>query len=73
MTFCGTAYNECVSRVEWLRLFCSAMQIHIPDPAYTNSVQARANFRLAVKVALGFVALVWFIQLLHGLKSIKRR
>src|SRR5450756_558768 len=41
------------------------MQIHIPDPAYTNSEQARANFRLAVKIALGFVALVWFIQLLN--------
>jgi membrane associated rhomboid family serine protease len=41
------------------------MQIHIPDPAYTSSEQARANFRLAVKIALGFVALVWFIQLLN--------
>jgi membrane associated rhomboid family serine protease len=41
------------------------MQIHTPDPAYTSSEQARANFRLAVKVALGFVALVWFIQLLN--------
>jgi membrane associated rhomboid family serine protease len=41
------------------------MQIHVPDPAYTSSEQARANFRLAVKIALGFVALVWFIQLLN--------
>ena len=41
------------------------MQIHIPDPAYTSSEQARANFRLAVKIALGFVAVVWFIQLLN--------
>jgi membrane associated rhomboid family serine protease len=41
------------------------MQIHIPDPAYTSSEQARANFRLAVKIALGFVALIWFIQLLN--------
>lgn len=41
------------------------MQIHIPDPAYTSSERARANFRLAVKIALGFVALVWFIQLLN--------
>jgi hypothetical protein len=24
------------------------MQIHIPDPAYTSSEQARANFRLAI-------------------------
>src|SRR5712691_893908 len=41
------------------------MQIHIPDPAYTSSDRARANFRLAVKIALGFVALIWLIQLLN--------
>ena len=40
------------------------MQIHIPDPAHTGSERARANFRLAVKMALGFVALIWLIQLL---------
>ena len=39
------------------------MQIHAPDPAYTGSERARANFRLAVKIALGFVALLWVIQL----------
>ena len=41
------------------------MQIHIPDPAYTSSERARANFRLAAKIALGLVALVWLIQLLN--------
>jgi membrane associated rhomboid family serine protease len=41
------------------------MQIHIPDPAYTRSDAARANFRLAVKIAAAFVALLWFIQLLN--------
>jgi membrane associated rhomboid family serine protease len=41
------------------------MQIHIPDPAYAGSERARANFRLAVKIALGFVALIWLIQLLN--------
>jgi membrane associated rhomboid family serine protease len=39
------------------------MQIHRLDPAHTDSERARANFRLAVKIALGFVALIWFIQL----------
>ena len=39
------------------------MQIHIPDPAYASSEHARANFRLAFKLALGFVALLWVIQL----------
>jgi membrane associated rhomboid family serine protease len=41
------------------------MQAYIPDPAYTSSEQARAGFRLAVKIALGFVALIWLIQLLN--------
>jgi membrane associated rhomboid family serine protease len=41
------------------------MQAYIPDPAYTTSDQARANFRLAGKIALGFVALIWLIQLLN--------
>jgi membrane associated rhomboid family serine protease len=39
------------------------MRIHSPDPAFTTSEQARANFRLAFKIALGFVALLWLIQL----------
>src|SRR5450756_1141604 len=41
------------------------MHAYIPDPAYTSSEQARANFRLAGKIALGFVALIWLIQLLN--------
>src|SRR6202163_2754985 len=41
------------------------MQIHIPDPAHTGSERARANFLLAVKMALGFVALLWLIELLN--------
>jgi membrane associated rhomboid family serine protease len=41
------------------------VQIHVPDPAYTDSAQSRANFRLAVKIALGFVVLIWLIQLLN--------
>ena len=40
------------------------MQVDIPDPAYTSSERARASFRLAMKIALGFVALLWAIQLL---------
>ncbi len=42
------------------------MQVHIPDPDYTSSEPARANFRLAAKIALGFVVLLWLIQLLNG-------
>lgn len=41
------------------------MQIDIPDPAYTTSERARANFRLAFKIALGFVVLIWLIDILN--------
>jgi membrane associated rhomboid family serine protease len=41
------------------------MQVHIPDPSYTSSERARANFRLALGIALGVVALLWLIQLLN--------
>jgi membrane associated rhomboid family serine protease len=39
------------------------MQLETPDPAYTSSERARANFGLAVRIAIGFVALLWLIQL----------
>jgi membrane associated rhomboid family serine protease len=40
------------------------MQILIPDPAYTSSERSQANFRLAFKISLAFVVLLWLIQLL---------
>ena len=47
------------------RVSCPAMQIHVLDPDYTSSERARANFRLAFKIALGFVALIWLIDILN--------
>jgi len=44
---------------------CSPMPFHVLDPAYTSSERARANFWLAFKLALGFVALLWLIQLMN--------
>jgi membrane associated rhomboid family serine protease len=41
------------------------MQVQIPDPDYTGSERARANFRLAFKIALGFVALIWLIDMVN--------
>jgi membrane associated rhomboid family serine protease len=38
------------------------MEIHTPDPAYTGSERTRANFRLAARIALCFVALIWLID-----------
>jgi membrane associated rhomboid family serine protease len=40
------------------------MEVHQPDPDYTSSARARANFRLAALTSLFFVALLWLIPLL---------
>jgi len=43
----------------------AAMQFHVPDPSYTGSAQSRAHFRLAARIAFGFVALLWLIYLMQ--------
>jgi membrane associated rhomboid family serine protease len=40
------------------------MQLHSPDPDFAGSARARANFRLAALISLGFVALLWLVPLL---------
>ena len=40
------------------------MQLNLPDPAYNKSERAQGNFRLALKVSLYFVALLWVVTLL---------
>jgi len=40
------------------------MQFDSPDPLVTRSDRARDNFRLAAKLSLGFVAVLWLIPLL---------
>lgn len=37
------------------------MQIHSPDSGFTQSARARDHFRLAAKLSLGFVAVLWLI------------
>ena len=39
------------------------MQVHHLDPAFTTVERDRANFHLAIRIALGFAALLWLIQL----------
>lgn len=39
------------------------MQLNVPDPEYTGSRRARANFVLAVKLAFGFLAVMWSVYL----------
>lgn len=41
------------------------MQIDALDPDYASSERARASFRLALKIALGFVALIWLIDIVN--------
>jgi len=41
------------------------MQVDIPDPEYTSSERSRANFWLAFRIALGFVALIWLIDVVN--------
>jgi membrane associated rhomboid family serine protease len=40
------------------------MQFDSPDPVVTRSERARDNFRLAAKLSLGFVGVLWLIPLL---------
>jgi membrane associated rhomboid family serine protease len=42
------------------------MQIYLPDPAFTHADPTRAHFRLALRVTLGFVALLWIILLMNS-------
>jgi membrane associated rhomboid family serine protease len=41
------------------------MQFDVPDPRYTGSTWSRAHFRLAVKLALVFVAVLWAVFALN--------
>jgi len=40
------------------------MRLHLPEPGYNDSDRAQGNFRLAFKVSLYFVALLWVVTLL---------
>jgi membrane associated rhomboid family serine protease len=48
------------------RALASTMQFETPHPAYTGSPGVRAGFRLAFRIALAFVALLWAIALLNA-------
>lgn len=41
------------------------LKIHRPDPDYLTSARSKKNFRLALKAAIGFVVLLWSVQLLN--------
>ena len=37
------------------------MQLNVPDPQYTASSRAKANFILAIKITIAFVAVMWAV------------
>ena len=41
------------------------MHFDVPDPRYTGSTHSRALLALAVRLALGFVALLWLVHLMN--------
>ncbi len=41
------------------------MQLNVPDPEYTASNRAKANFILAIKITIAFVALMWTVFVLQ--------
>jgi membrane associated rhomboid family serine protease len=47
------------------------MALGKPDPRYTQGKKAKANFRLALKVAFLFLAALWLVFLLDALLGLK--
>jgi membrane associated rhomboid family serine protease len=41
------------------------MQVHVPDPGYTDSAQSRARFRFALRAAGALVGVLWVIHLIN--------
>jgi membrane associated rhomboid family serine protease len=41
------------------------MHFHVPDPHYTGSAGSRQLLKLAVGLSLGFVAVLWVVQLMN--------
>ncbi|MDT8438013.1 MAG: rhomboid family intramembrane serine protease [Wenzhouxiangellaceae bacterium] len=47
------------------------MRLDHPDPDYSSSPRARANFVLAVKLSLGLLALIWLVFLVDQLSGLR--
>jgi membrane associated rhomboid family serine protease len=41
------------------------MQFDVPDPRYTHSAHSRALLALALRLSVGFVALLWLVHLMN--------
>jgi membrane associated rhomboid family serine protease len=47
------------------------MALHKPDPRFTQSLKARRNFRLAVKIALVCVGVIWAIFIVDAVFGLR--
>ena len=47
------------------------MALGVPDPRFTHSKRARASFRLALKISLVFVAVLWAIFILDAMFGLR--
>jgi len=47
------------------------MALDKPDPRYTQSKQARRNFRLALKISLTFIGVLWLIFILDAVFGLR--
>ncbi len=47
------------------------MTVHKPDPRYTLSNRSKANFTLALRIALGFVGLLWIIFVVDAMLGLR--
>jgi membrane associated rhomboid family serine protease len=43
----------------------AAMQFDLPDPRYTHSAPSRALLKLALRLSIGFVAVLWLVHLMN--------
>lgn len=43
------------------------MEVHVPDPAWAGAGPRATQFRLARRLAIGFVALLWLLQAINAL------
>lgn len=47
------------------------MALRRPDPRYTHSRKAQANFRLAVKISLALLAAIWLVFLVDAMLGLR--
>ena len=55
-----------------VRPFRAAMHFDLPDPRYTHSANSRALLRLAIRLSIGFVVVLWLVHLMNWAMDLDR-